>query len=199
MSHEQHHHEVLKDQSPQHRSLRKQIPDVYKGFAELSTAALTDGALSRGVKELIALAIGVVEGCDGCIASHAKAAARAGATAGRSRRGRRRHLPHAWWTGHHLRRAGLTRRSANSPASRRPRPSGAAQAVVGGVTPARCGGTFSRVTACARWPVASGGRIRGGAGPAEPGCSATSRRSLTTTRRSRSSTSTRCGPTPGRC
>jgi AhpD family alkylhydroperoxidase len=31
-------------------------------------------------KELIALAIGVVHGCDGCIASHARAAAEAGAS-----------------------------------------------------------------------------------------------------------------------
>lgn len=80
MSDDQHHHQVLDDLLPQHRALRKQIPDVYKGFAELSTAAFTEGTLSRKVKELIAMAIGVVEGCDGCIASHAKAAARAGAT-----------------------------------------------------------------------------------------------------------------------
>ncbi len=78
--HEVHRH-VLDDLLPQHRALRKQIPDVYKGFAALSSAALTDGALSRKTKELIALAIGVVEGCDGCIASHAQGAARAGATA----------------------------------------------------------------------------------------------------------------------
>jgi AhpD family alkylhydroperoxidase len=51
-----------------------------RGFAELSGAALTAGALERKTKELIALAIGVVAGCDGCIASHAQAAARAGAT-----------------------------------------------------------------------------------------------------------------------
>ena len=76
----QHHHGVLEDLLPQQRALRKQIPEVYKGFAELSSAAFTEGDLSRKVKELIALAIGVVEGCDGCIASHAKAAARAGAT-----------------------------------------------------------------------------------------------------------------------
>ena len=80
MSDDQHHHGVLDDLLPQQRALRKQIPDVYKGFAELSSAAFTEGALSRKVKELIALAIGVVEGCDGCIASHAKAAALAGAT-----------------------------------------------------------------------------------------------------------------------
>jgi AhpD family alkylhydroperoxidase len=80
MSDHQHHHGVLDDLLPQHRALRKQIPDVYKGFAELSSAAFTEGELSRKVKELIALAIGVVEGCDGCIAAHAKAAAHAGAT-----------------------------------------------------------------------------------------------------------------------
>jgi AhpD family alkylhydroperoxidase len=77
----QHHHEVLADLLPQHRALRKQIPEVYQGFAALSGAALSDGALSRKVKELMAMAIGVVQGCDGCIASHAQAAARAGATA----------------------------------------------------------------------------------------------------------------------
>jgi AhpD family alkylhydroperoxidase len=80
MSDEQRHHKVLEDLLPQHRGLRQQIPDVYKGFAALSSAAFNEGALSRKVKELIAMAIGVVEGCDGCIASHAQAAARAGAT-----------------------------------------------------------------------------------------------------------------------
>lgn len=72
--------EVLLALAPQHRELRRAIPDVYKGFGELSKAAFADGELSRKTKELIALAIGVVEGCDGCIASHAQAAARAGAT-----------------------------------------------------------------------------------------------------------------------
>ena len=80
MADHQHHHDVLGDLLPQHRELRKQIPEVYKGFAALSGAALTDGALSRKVKELMALAIGIVQGCDGCIASHAQGAARAGAT-----------------------------------------------------------------------------------------------------------------------
>jgi len=80
MSDEQHHHEILQELLPQHRALRQQIPEVYKGFAAMSGAALTDGALSRKVKELMALAIGIVQGCDGCIASHAQAAARAGAT-----------------------------------------------------------------------------------------------------------------------
>jgi AhpD family alkylhydroperoxidase len=72
--------EVLRDLSPLHRELRRAIPEVYQGFGELSKAAFADGALDRKTKELIALAIGVVEGCDGCVASHGQAAARAGAT-----------------------------------------------------------------------------------------------------------------------
>ena len=71
---------VLDELSPLHRPLRRAIPDVYSGFGALSQAAFADGALDKRIKELIALAIGVVEGCDGCIASHAQAAARAGAT-----------------------------------------------------------------------------------------------------------------------
>jgi AhpD family alkylhydroperoxidase len=71
---------VLRDLRPLHGELRRAIPDVYEGWGELSKAAFADGALDRKTKELIALAIGVVEGCDGCIASHGQAAARAGAT-----------------------------------------------------------------------------------------------------------------------
>ena len=75
-----HHHDVLAQLSPEHRALRRFIPDVYRGFADMSGAALADGALNSKVKELMAMAIGIVHGCDGCIASHAKAAALAGAT-----------------------------------------------------------------------------------------------------------------------
>jgi AhpD family alkylhydroperoxidase len=71
---------VLRDLSPLHRRLRGSIPDVYRGFSELHQAAFAAGALDVKTRELIALAIGVVEGCDGCIASHAQAAAHAGAT-----------------------------------------------------------------------------------------------------------------------
>ncbi len=71
---------VLNELSGLHRNLRHALPDVYKGFAELHKAAFAPGALDTRTKELIALAIGVVEGCDGCIASHAQAAARSGAT-----------------------------------------------------------------------------------------------------------------------
>jgi AhpD family alkylhydroperoxidase len=66
--------------APLGRELRHAIPDVYKGFGELHHAALADGALSTSIKELIALSIAVVETCDGCIASHARGAVKAGAT-----------------------------------------------------------------------------------------------------------------------
>jgi AhpD family alkylhydroperoxidase len=48
--------------------------------APLHQAAVADGVLPAKVKELMALAIAVVKQCDGCIAFHAKAAARRGAT-----------------------------------------------------------------------------------------------------------------------
>lgn len=73
-------HETLRELRGLHRELRRFIPDTYLGFSELSDGALRDGALDRKTKELIAFAIGVVEGCDGCIASHGQAAARAGAS-----------------------------------------------------------------------------------------------------------------------
>ena len=62
------------------RELRQAIPGVYQGFAHLHEEALAAGALGAKAKELIALAIAVSKGCDGCIASHARGAAKAGAT-----------------------------------------------------------------------------------------------------------------------
>ncbi len=75
-----HGRDVLDALSPLHRELRRAVPDVYQGFGALHHAAFAPGALDARTKELIALAIGVVEGCDGCIASHAQAAAKAGAS-----------------------------------------------------------------------------------------------------------------------
>lgn len=62
------------------RELRHAIPEVYAGYRELHDAALTSGALDAKTKELIALAIAVSKECDGCIAAHAHAAVRHGAT-----------------------------------------------------------------------------------------------------------------------
>lgn len=63
---------------PLARELRQAIPAVYRGFAEFHRGAFTPGALDARTKELIALAIAVVERCDGCIAAHAASLARAG-------------------------------------------------------------------------------------------------------------------------
>jgi len=59
--------------------LREQIPEVWGAYARLHTAAMGEGRLDVKTKELVALAIGVTRQCDGCIASHARGAARAGA------------------------------------------------------------------------------------------------------------------------
>jgi AhpD family alkylhydroperoxidase len=64
------------------RSLRHAIPDTWAGFVGLHDAAMTEGEVPTRLKEAAALAISVVKRCDGCIAYHAKAAARAGATPG---------------------------------------------------------------------------------------------------------------------
>jgi AhpD family alkylhydroperoxidase len=73
--------EVLEELREPVRSLRGMIPEAWSGFVHLHQASMSDGALPRRVKELVALAIGVSQQCDGCIASHARGAVRAGATA----------------------------------------------------------------------------------------------------------------------
>ncbi len=72
--------QVLADLSDPAARLRHMIPTVYEGFSHTHKAALGAGALDTKSKELIAFAIGVAQTCDGCIASHARGAARAGAT-----------------------------------------------------------------------------------------------------------------------
>jgi AhpD family alkylhydroperoxidase len=74
------HHEVLAQLRRPTKGLRKAIPDVWDGFLAMHSAAMADGVVSTRLKEATALAISVVKGCDGCIAYHAKAAARAGAS-----------------------------------------------------------------------------------------------------------------------
>jgi AhpD family alkylhydroperoxidase len=81
MAHHAHGKAVLDELNPLTRNLRQAIPDVYAGFRELHHAAFAPGeGLDTRMKELIAVAIAVAVECDGCIASHARAAVRAGAT-----------------------------------------------------------------------------------------------------------------------
>ena len=81
MSTHEHGNTVLKDLREPAKELRSRIPEVYDGYAAMHKAALADGSLDGKTKELIALAIAVSKECDGCIASHARGAARTGATA----------------------------------------------------------------------------------------------------------------------
>ena len=76
------HGETLRELREPTRALRHAIPDTWAGFVGLHDAAMADGEGPTRLKEAVALAISVVKRCDGCIAYHAKAAARAGATPG---------------------------------------------------------------------------------------------------------------------
>jgi AhpD family alkylhydroperoxidase len=76
------HHETLHELREPTRALRQAIPDTWAGFVALHDSAMADGEVPTRLKEAAALAIAVVKRCDGCIAYHAKAAARAGATTG---------------------------------------------------------------------------------------------------------------------
>jgi AhpD family alkylhydroperoxidase len=71
---------LTRDISAYIRELRKAQPEAMKGFSAMAAAATADGALSKKTKELIALAIGVSQRCDGCIGFHAKALSDLGAT-----------------------------------------------------------------------------------------------------------------------
>ncbi len=62
------------------RELRAGAPDTMKSFSAMAHAALEPRALDAKHKELIALAISVATRCDGCIAFHAEAAAKHGAS-----------------------------------------------------------------------------------------------------------------------
>ena len=72
--------EITKSISANLRDLRKDQPEMMQGFSAMAAGALKDGALSKKMKELIALAIGISTRCDGCIGFHAEALVRLGAT-----------------------------------------------------------------------------------------------------------------------
>ena len=60
--------------------LRKAVPEAMNGFYALTKAATANGVIDKKTKELVALAIGVTQHCDGCIGFHAKALKELGAT-----------------------------------------------------------------------------------------------------------------------
>lgn len=72
--------QLTQDISQYMGELRTLTPDAMQGFSAMAKGATTDGALDKKTKELIALAIGVSQRCDGCIGFHAKALVGLGAT-----------------------------------------------------------------------------------------------------------------------
>jgi len=72
--------ELLKDLEEYLPKLQTELPQLMSGFTTLKNAAYQDGALSRQVKELIALAISISIPCDICIAHHLNNALQAGVT-----------------------------------------------------------------------------------------------------------------------
>jgi AhpD family alkylhydroperoxidase len=67
---------LTREFSAQLREVRGGIPEVMKGFSATAQAALKANALDTKTKELLAVAIR----CDPCIAFHAEAAVKQGAT-----------------------------------------------------------------------------------------------------------------------
>jgi AhpD family alkylhydroperoxidase len=60
--------------------LGQDLPGPMSGFARLHRKSIEDGALSRKVKEMMAVSISIVVGYEGCIAYHVHDAVEAGAT-----------------------------------------------------------------------------------------------------------------------
>lgn len=60
--------------------LRRAQPEPMQAFSALAKGAAADGAIDKKAKEMIALAIGVSQRCDGCIGFHAKALTDLGVT-----------------------------------------------------------------------------------------------------------------------
>ena len=76
-----HYHDVLAEIREPYQEVQEAVPGVASGYAEMHKAAMGEGELPAKMKELIALAIAITRECDGCIAAHARGAARRGATA----------------------------------------------------------------------------------------------------------------------
>jgi AhpD family alkylhydroperoxidase len=71
-------HDVREELRAPALALREEIPEVLRAYAEMSRAAMAEGDLSVGTKELIAVAIAITRECDGCIVAHVRACIRAG-------------------------------------------------------------------------------------------------------------------------
>ena len=71
---------LVQEMNPQVAALRGLQPDVMKAFGQMAQAATATNALDTRTKELVAVGSSVAVRCGPCIAYHAKAAVKAGAT-----------------------------------------------------------------------------------------------------------------------
>ncbi len=75
------HHDVYPVPTPELSRHRGELaPEVEKAFQEFSKATFADGALSRKMKQLIAVAVAHTTQCPYCIRGHTLGALRDGAT-----------------------------------------------------------------------------------------------------------------------
>ena len=72
--------EMARELSGAIKEVRLGSPEVMKAFSAMAKAATEQGVLDTKTKELIAIAIAVAIRCDGCVAFHAEAAVKHGAT-----------------------------------------------------------------------------------------------------------------------
>lgn len=71
---------IVTDVSEYMNELGKASPEVMQSFMGMHNAANKSGVLNEKTKELIALAIGISQRCDGCIGFHTKALLKLGTT-----------------------------------------------------------------------------------------------------------------------
>ena len=64
------------------QKMRTEAPDVARVFGGLHVTLMKEGSLTAREKELIAMAVGMAQGCTECIYLHAEGALKAGATRG---------------------------------------------------------------------------------------------------------------------
>ena len=69
----------IEDRKSLHNTFLKNA-HTYKSFLEIEEKAFSDGALSKKIKELMALSISIVTKCEPCMEWHVQQAYRAGAT-----------------------------------------------------------------------------------------------------------------------
>lgn len=70
--------EITKQTLTYLKELKTYVPEVLNGSFNLSQAAFKEGSIDKKTKEMIALALGVANRCDGCIGFHIQTLVRLG-------------------------------------------------------------------------------------------------------------------------